>query len=105
MDMDMGTGMSSRRWVAFSLVLALCRGLEMFSTSSEASELWELQSQPAPPPAKKCELLTLRSLLFHPGLLSTASNSGMLPFLPGFNDLSPLNYAPWVTVMFSDVDR
>lgn len=38
MDMDIGTGVSLRRWVTFSLVLGLCRGLEMFSTISEACE-------------------------------------------------------------------
>lgn len=89
MDTDTGTGVSSRRWVIFS----------------EACEPWELQSQPTPPAAKKCEPLTLRILFSQTSWLSMASNSRMLPFLPGFNDLSPLNYAPWVTVMFSDVDR
>lgn len=45
------------------------------------------------------------NLNFSDRLIINASNSGMLPFLPGLTDLSPLNYAPSVTVMFSDVDR
>ena len=67
--------------------------------------LSELQSLPAPPFAKKREPLTWRISLSQTGLLSMASDSGMLPFLPGFNDLLPQNYAPLVTVIFSDLDR
>lgn len=67
--------------------------------------LTELQSLPTPPFARKREPLTWRISLSQTGLLSMASNSWMLPFLPGFNDLSPLNYAPLVTVIFSDLDR
>lgn len=85
--------------------LGLCKGLEMFPTISEACDPWELQSQPTAPAAKGREPPTLRISLAQTGLLSMASNSRMSPFLPCFNDLSPLEYAPWVTVMFSGVDR
>lgn len=55
--------------------------------------------------AKKREPLTQRISLSQAGLSSIASNNRMLPFLPTFNDLSSLNYAPLVTVIFPDLDR
>lgn len=58
-----------------------------------------------PPFAREREPPTRRVSLSHTGLVSMASNNGMLPFLPSFNDLTLLNYAPLVTVIFPDFGR
>lgn len=69
--------------------------------------LWTLRASEPTHTSTSKEMWAINSenLAFSDSLLSMASNSRMLQFLPGFNDLSPLNYAPWVTVMFSDGDR
>ena len=73
--------------------------------SGRLMNLKRTSSPPTPLFTKKYESLTHRISLSQTGLLSMASNSGILLFLPGFNDLSLLNYAPSVTVIFSDLDR
>lgn len=57
------------------------------------------------PFARECEPPTWQVSLSQTGLVSMASNNGMLPFLPRFNDLTLLNYAPLVTVIFPDFSR
>jgi len=57
------------------------------------------------PFAKERETLTRRVSLSQTGLVSMASNNGMLSFLPSFNDLTLLNYAPLVTVILPDLGR